>query len=280
MLAPTRQDLDLTNSNAIENYLIEHSPDFLIHTAAKVGGIKANLASPFEFLLSNLLIDGAVFRAADNVGLENFVYIGSSCMYPKQAPQPFRTTSLYNGALEETNEAYALAKLAGAKLAQQAGKQKNKNYRTLVLSNLYGPGDHFNTDNSHLLAAIISKIHAAKVSGDKKVLIGGTGKPRREFTYVSDVSDWIASQISNLENWPEFMNLGVGEDYSVAEFYDRAAKIIGYTGEFGFDPSFADGMQTKLMDSSIAHQKYGWRPSVSIDDGIRMTYEWWRNESN
>ncbi len=280
VLAPARSQLDLTDTGAVESYLITNSPDYVIHTAAKVGGIRANMEAPFEFLLTNMLIDGAVFRAADKVGIENFLYIGSSCMYPKAASQPFKPESLYGGALEETNEAYALAKLAGSKLAQEASRQKKRNYRTLILSNLYGPGDHFNSPNSHLIAAIISKIHAAKQSGDDLVIIGGSGKPRREFTYVYDVSDWIASEISHLDKWPDLMNLGFGTDYSVEEFYQHAARVIDFTGKFKLDPSFADGMPTKLMDSSVAQENFGWSPKVSIDEGIRMTYEWWRNDKN
>lgn len=280
VVAPTHAQLDLTDESKVREFLEDSSPDFIIHTAAKVGGIKANIAEPVEFLLRNMQIDSAVFSACDSVGIENMLYIGSSCMYPRDAAQPFEPSSLFTGRLEQTNEAYAIAKLAGAKLAQLISEKQNRHYKTVVLSNLYGPGDHLNSINAHLLAAIIHKIHIALIQGDRVVQIGGSGLPRREFTFVGDVADWIAKNIDKLANFPPYLNLGAGEDFSVTEFYEKAAKVMGYAGTFVFDTSFPDGMAAKLMNSTPALQSHAWSPIVTLEEGIETTYEWWKNAQN
>lgn len=280
VIAPTRAELELTDEIKVREFLSDARPSHVIHTAAKVGGIKANIAEPFEFLLRNLQIDSTVFSACDHHNINNLLYIGSSCMYPKSASQPFLPESLFTGALEDTNESYALAKLSGSKLAQTISAQKSRTYRTVILSNLYGPGDHFDSVNSHLVAAIISKVSKAKSENLGEIKIGGTGTPRREFTFVNDVADWISDYVDKLDLLPDFLNLGAGLDYSVREYYEITANVLGYFGDFSLDNSFADGMPAKLMDSNNAKSNFNWNPGTSLEKGIAITYEWWTNDRN
>lgn len=277
---PSRGEVDLFDAKQVDEYVNSIKPDLIIHAAAKVGGIKANIASPLEFALDNLKLDSSVFSAALKNNVESFIYIGSSCMYPKDAQQPFQVEHLLQGGLEKTNESYALAKLMGSFLTKYTSQQTQKNYKTLILSNLYGPGDHLGEERSHLLAAVITKVSSAIDAGDEIVKIGGTGTPRREFTYVEDVTDWIAHNLDGIERWPVFMNLGNGTDYSVKEFYETAALVLGFEGRFDLDPSFSDGMPSKLMDSSVASNEFGWRAETDIQSGIAKTYEWWKNAKN
>lgn len=267
----TRADVDLRDPSAVSEVISQVSPDAIIHSAARVGGIGANIAAPAEFLSDNLRIDTNVVSAALHAGVNELVYFGSSCMYPRDYRQPLVETDILMAPLEPTNEGYAIAKIAGAKLCEYTSKQYGVNYRVIIPSNLYGPYDHFGSSASHLVAAALYKAHLAKEAGDETVDVWGDGTARREFTYVGDVAGWVVGNVRNLADWPTMMNLGIGKDYTVREYYEAALRAVGYTAELRFDSSKPAGMAQKLMDSSIAKQ-HGWDPRTDIDEGMGHTY--------
>jgi GDP-L-fucose synthase len=246
----------------------------LIHTAAKVGGIQANIKNPFEFLVSNLSMDINVIQSCISVGIENVLYVGSSCMYPKDYRQPLVETDILAAPLEPTNEGYALAKIAGSKLCDYASESFGLNYRTIIPSNLYGPGDNFNPGSSHLLASVIRKVHEAKVTGSSEIEVWGPGTARREFTYVEDLASWLATSVGEVSNLPGILNLGIGMDYSVDEFYLAAMEAIEFEVQLVHDLSKPEGMKAKLMDSSKARNNNGWDPNTDLLTGLKMTYKW------
>ena len=270
VFAPERAELDLLNQESIALYLAEKGINSIVHCAALVGGIQANIDNPFEYLNTNVRLDSNLMTAALSVNVENFLYMASSCMYPTSASQPIMETELLNGVLEKTNEGYALAKIVGTKSVEAAGKHLN--WRTLVLSNLYGPGDKYDVSNSHLLAAIIRKVSDAKASKTNSIQMWGTGNVRREFTFVTDVADYISRIIFCLDKIPQTMNLGAGIDFSVREYYELVCEVANYNGEIIGDISRPEGMLRKLMDSSIANHK-GWNPKTDIRTGIRITMD-------
>lgn len=272
VIAITRADVDLQHPSAVSEVIGQVAPDAIVHAAARVGGIGANIATPAEFLSDNLRIDTNVVGAALHAGVKDLVYLGSSCMYPRDYRQPLVETDILKAPLEPTNEGYAIAKIAGAKLCQYTSKQYGVNYRVIIPSNLYGPYDHFGSSASHLVAAAIYKAHLAKETGDETVDVWGDGTARREFTYVGDIAGWVVGNIRNLADWPAMMNVGIGEDYSVREYYEAALRAVGYAAELRFDPSIPAGMAQKLMDSSIAKQ-HGWDPRTDIDEGMAHTYK-------
>jgi nucleoside-diphosphate-sugar epimerase len=265
--SPSHSELDLLNQKTTCNYLGENQIDSIIHCAALVGGIQANIANPFEYLNTNIRLDANLMSAALAEKVSNFLYIASSCMYPANTSQPMKENQLLTGEFEKTNEGYALAKIVGTKTVQAVGV--NLNWRTLVLSNLYGPGDKYEIANSHLVAAIIRKVIEAKATNSKYIKMWGTGNVRREFTFVNDVAEYISTIIFRLDKTPQIMNLGSGVDYSVQEYYDLVCEAVHYKGEVISDPSQPEGMLTKLMDSSIANEN-GWRPSTNIKEGIKL----------
>lgn len=267
----TRVDVDLRDATAVSSAIARIAPDVIVHTAARVGGISANIAAPAEFLSDNLRMDTSVIGAALNSGVEDLVYLGSSCMYPRDYRQPLVETDILQAPLEPTNEGYAIAKIAGAKLCAYTSREYGVNYRVIIPSNLYGPHDHFGSPASHLVAAALHKAHLAKQFGDEAIEVWGDGTARREFTYVGDLATWIAARIGHLKNWPEMMNVGLGKDYSVREFYEAALRAVGYQAELRFDPSKPAGMLQKLMDSSLA-KVHGWDPCTDIDQGMVRTY--------
>jgi len=269
----TRNECDLTDHDSTLKLFNDVSPDLIIHSAALVGGIAANISYPFEFLSKNLAIDGSVINAAVDLRIEKLIYIGSSCMYPKNFRQPLKESDLLAAPLEPTNEGYALAKLAGSKLASYAAKEFGLCYRTIIPSNLYGPGDNFLLESSHLVAAAIKKVHEAKVNKESHIEVWGTGKARREFTYISDVAYWLADNLGNICKFPDVMNLGYGSDYTIDEYYEAAQQVVGTDLPLMHDLSKPEGMMQKLMDSSVAKSKYNWNPSTSILDGMKLTYE-------
>lgn len=269
----TRDLVDLRNPMATFNALQETSPNYVIHCAARVGGIQANIDSPADFLLDNIKIDSSILSAAQQLGIKNFVYVGSSCMYPTDFRQPLVESDLLAAPLEETNEGYALSKIVGSKLATYISKQYGMNYKTIIPSNLYGPGDNFDATSSHLVAACLKKALAAKDKHESSILVWGDGKARREFTYVDEVSEWLARALPSIEEWPDAMNLGLGVDFSVAEFHKFALVAAGHQAELVFQPEKPAGMLQKLMDSSIARTRFGWNPKIYPQNGMQLTLE-------
>jgi GDP-L-fucose synthase len=274
-LAPKRQELDLNDSKAIYEYLAKTRPSTIIHCAAVVGGINANILKPADFIMDNVQIDSSLFYAARRLGIPNLIYFGSSCMYPRDSKQPMKEDMILTGALEPTNLGYAIAKIASCKIVESVSKQDGLNWRALILSNLYGPRDNFNPQSSHLVASIIHKLEDALKNKEKKVEIWGRGTSRREFTYVEDVCRFVIENLSNCHEWPSLMNLGSGYDLSVNEYYELIASLMGYEGKFINDISKPDGMPFKRLDSTIA-RNHGWNPNFDLKLGILGTIQWYR----
>ena len=268
----TRADADLRDQSAVRSLFDHIRPDMVLHTAARVGGIAANVADPAGFLMENLQMDANVLSAARDSGAEKFVYFGSSCMYPRDYRQPLVESDVLAAPLEPTNEGYALSKITAARYCQYVSRQYGADYRVIIPSNLYGPHDDFSLDRGHLVAATISKAHRAKVSGARSIDVWGDGTARREFTYVCDLADWLVNHLDSISEWPELMNVGAGEDHSVLDYYTAALAIVGYDCELVTDPSKPSGMHQKLMDSTLA-SGFGWNPSTSLDDGMRESYQ-------
>jgi GDP-L-fucose synthase len=272
-----RKDADLRSRSEFESLLMQFQPDVVIHAAARVGGIQANISRPVEFLAANLQMDSNVITACLDNGVKNLVYLGSSCMYPKDYRQPLVESDLLMAPLEETNEGYALAKIAGSKLCEYATKSMGVNYKTIIPSNLYGPGDNFNPATSHLLASVVRKVLEAKRTGAKEIEVWGSGNARREFTYITDVTNWLAENLGEIENWPDRLNIGAGIDHSVNEFYTVAMAQLDVSAHLKHDLSKPEGMQAKLMDSTIARAKHNWNPITDLATGISATYEWFQS---
>ncbi|MHB9035623.1 MAG: GDP-L-fucose synthase family protein [Armatimonadota bacterium] len=277
LLLRTRQELDLSHGCAVLKFLNEEKPDYVIMCAAKVGGIQANMADPVNFLVENLNINTGVICSALQAGVKRLLYIGSSCMYPRDYKNPLKEEYLLAAPLEPTNEGYALAKITGAKLCEYCNRQFGTNYKTLIPCNLYGPADDFRPASSHLIAAIIDKIHGAKANGEPNVVIWGDGSARREFLYADDLAEYICSCLEHMGQLPDYLNVGYGTDHSVLEYYQMAAEVIGYDGDFVFDTGKPVGMSTKLLDSSRAYG-CGWRPSTTPRDGIKRTYDYYLSQ--
>ena len=273
VLAPSSAELNLIDIDATSEFIADSKPDAVIHCAAVVGGIQANIEGGGRFLTENLVIDHSVIFGARNAGVSDFLYIGSSCMYPANRLEPLQVSDLLSGPLEPTNASYALAKITGAKAVEAFDSVKELNWKTFIASNLYGPGDHFEPTRSHLVAAIISKVQEAKERGDESLIMWGDGKVKREFTYVIDFAEWIAVSISNLERFPSLINVGCGVDFTVQEFYEIAMKELEFDGKLEADLSKPNGNLRKLMDSSVA-RGLGWNPSTSINEGISNTHKW------
>ena len=270
VLAPNRSELNLENSSQTLDYIDRTKPTAIIHTAAKVGGIAANVANPTEFLTQNIEIDRNLLKAAELFKIEKLIYVGSSCMYPMNLTTPMSEKQILSGPLEPTNEGYALAKLVGAKNVQYVAETKGFAWRNLVLSNLYGPHDHFEPDRSHLLAAIIRKVG----SKSRKIMMWGDGSVRREFTFVEDVASFMLTSINHLSEYPNLLNVGIGVDYSVREYYEMVIKAFNLDIKIVNDLSKPIGFQRKLLDVTEA-RKLGWNPQVDIELGIRRTIDWY-----
>lgn len=270
----TRQKVDLMDANKTFDFLSKYDIDLIIHCAAVVGGIQANINGGTKFFTDNVRIDSSVLFASKALGVENLIYIGSSCMYPANIDHPLKENEILTSPVESTNENYALAKIFGARLTTSIGIENNLNWRVFIASNLYGPYDHFETDKSHLLAAVIKKSIEAKEKKDSKIDMWGDGSPKREFTYVTDFADWIFNSSKILNKLPHVLNTGIGKDYSVIEYYDKVLNTIGYSCKVVANKSKANGNMRKLMDSSLAI-KFGWNPKVNIDEGIKKTIDWY-----
>ena len=267
-----RKQLDLANEAAVAEFFEREKPQVVILAAARVGGIKANMDFPVEFLLENLRIQNNVISTAHAHDVQKLLFLGSSCIYPKHAPQPIPETALLSGALEPTNDAYAIAKIAGIKLCQAYAAEYGENYISAMPTNLYGPGDNFNPASSHLLAALLLKAHETKTSGRRQIVVWGTGQPRRELLHVDDMADACVFLLQNYDS-PEIINVGVGDDISVRELAELICDVVGFEGELAFDTSKPDGTPRKLLDTSKLYG-LGWRPKISLRDGIASTYEW------
>jgi GDP-L-fucose synthase len=274
VLHPSSKELDLLDLTKTHLFFKENEPDAVIHCAARVGGIAANISNPYSFLSENLRIDLNTIQAARFQKTKNFLYMGSSCMYPKNSNLPLNEEDLLTGPLEETNKSYALAKLSGAQLVENVARETGLSWRTLILSNLYGPNDHFDSERSHLVAAVINKVFDAKLNNDKTIEMWGTGLARREFTFVQDVADFIVSHIDELSEFPHYMNLGAGEDYSVKEYYDFVLSAFGFDCTIKPRVDLPSGMMRKLMNVKKA-EAFGWNPSTKIEDGLRKTLEFY-----
>jgi GDP-L-fucose synthase len=267
-----RRELDLGDSAAVTNFFAKEKPELVIFAAAKVGGIKANNDQPVEFLLENLNVQNNVIAAAHESGARKLLFLGSSCIYPKHAPQPIPETALLSGPLEPTNEAYAVAKIAGVKLCQAFAREYDANFISAMPTNLYGPNDNFDLETSHVMAALLRKAHEAKKSGARELVVWGTGTPRREFLHVDDCASACLYLLERYDS-PEIINVGCGEDISIRELAELVCDVVGFEGELTWDKTKPDGTPRKLLDVSKL-RALGWTPTIKLRDGIVQTYNW------
>jgi GDP-L-fucose synthase len=272
LAAPSHKELDLLDYISVEHYIRKHEIDFIIHAAGKVGGIQANINEPVRFLLDNLDMGRNIVWAARQCGIKKLINLGSSCMYPRNAVNPLREETILQGELEPTNEGYALAKITIARLCAYISRESSEyQFKTLIPCNLFGRWDKFDAAHSHMIPAVIRKIHDAKMSGSEQVVIWGDGTARREFMYAGDFADCVIQAIHHFDTLPPLMNVGVGFDYSVDEYYRTIADIIGYRGTFEHDLSQPVGMRRKLVD--VERQKnWRWKARTSLIDGVKETY--------
>ncbi len=272
ILTRTRQELDLMDRAAVRVFFETERPDYVVDAAARVGGIAANFEKPVEFLIENLTIQNNVIQAAADFGVTKLLFLGSSCIYPKLAPQPLMEDALLTGPLEPTNDAYAIAKIAGIKLCQAYAREYGKNFISGMPTNLYGPNDNFDLHTSHVLPALIRKVHEAKQGGAKEVSVWGSGTPRREFLHVDDLADACFFLLENYDS-PEIVNIGCGEDVSIKELAETVCEVLGFEGSLVFDTSKPDGTPRKLMNIGRL-LALGWKPRVNLKEGIRDAHEW------
>lgn len=273
----TRDELDLCNQAAVFDFLASEKPDAIVFAAAKVGGIHANNSYPAEFIYQNLSMATNVIHGAYLAGVKRLLFLGSTCIYPKMAPQPMPESCLLSGPLESTNEAYALAKIAGLKMCQHYRHQYGVIYHSAMPTNLYGPGDNYHTENSHVLPALIRRFHEAKQSDAPEVTVWGTGTPRREFLHVDDLAGAIF-HLLQLDSPDDWVNVGWGEDISIAELAELIAKTVGYRGNIVFDASKPNGTPVKRTDTSRINAT-GWKPTIKLTDGLKRTYEDFLNDT-
>lgn len=277
LVVRTRQELDLTEQGAVRSFFDHESINVVLMAAAHVGGIQANNSHPAAFIRDNLLMQDNVIDSAHRTGVGKFVFLGSSCVYPKFAPQPIKEESLLSGPLEPTNEWYAVAKIAGLKMCQAFRREYGFKAICLMPTNLYGPGDNFDLQNSHVLPALIRRIHEAKLRGDAHVTVWGSGKPRREFLHVDDLADATIHMMKNYDA-EELVNIGCGEDVTIRELAELVISVVGYAGNLEFDVSKPDGTPRKLLD--VSRQKsLGWQPRIKLKAGIESTYAWFKEHT-
>jgi GDP-L-fucose synthase len=272
VLTVSREEIDLRRQEQVESWLAKAQPQAIFLTAAKVGGILANATAPAQFLYDNLAIAVNVIDAAAKAGIEKLVYLGSSCIYPKFAPQPISESALLTGALEPTNEWYAVAKIAGLKLCQAYRQQYRCDFISAMPTNLYGPGDNFDLSSSHVVPALIRKAHEAKFSGAAEMVIWGSGTPRREFLHVDDAADALRHLMAHYSG-DTHVNVGSGNDISILELARLIARVVGFTGRISTDSSKPDGTPCKLLDSGML-TSLGWQPKIGLEEGLRSTYRW------
>jgi len=271
--------LDITDQLSVQRFFQQERPDYVILAAAKVGGIHANNTYPAEFIYQNLMIEANVIQAAYQHGVHHLLFLGSSCIYPRLAPQPITEETLLTGPLEPTNEPYAIAKIAGIKLCESYNRQHGCNYWSAMPTNLYGPHDNFDLDNSHVVPALIRKFHEAKINASPKVIVWGSGTPRREFLHVDDLADALVFLMQN-RSQESLLNIGTGSDITIYELAQTICSVIGYEGNIVFDKTKPDGTPRKLLDVSKLNT-LGWRAKISLQNGIASTYQWFlENENN
>ena len=274
----THKELDLTNQEAVRRFFEEEKPEYVFLAAAKVGGIHANNTYPADFIYDNLMIQNNVIKAAHDFKVKKLLFLGSTCIYPKMAPQPIKEEYLLTGALEETNEAYAVAKIAGLEMCKFFKRQYGDNFISCMPTNLYGPNDNFDLKNSHVLPALIRKFHEAKVNNSEVVEVWGTGTPLREFLYVDDMADACVFLMENYEG-EQHVNIGTGEEVSIRELAETVKEVVGFDGELVFNTEMPDGTPRKLTTVDKLHG-LGWKHKVSLDKGIRLAYNWFLENYN
>lgn len=276
IITSTRSELDLTDQHAVNEFFEQEKPEYVFLAAAKVGGILANSTYPAEFIYENLMIEANVIHAAYRTGVKKLLFLGSSCIYPRLAPQPLKEEYLLTGELEVTNEAYAVAKIAGIRLCKHYNQQYGTNFMSVMPTNLYGPNDNFDFETSHVVPALIRKFHDAKTGGNPEVVVWGTGSPRREFLHVDDMADACVYLVENYDaaDIGEFVNIGVGEDITIREFAELVRDVTGYEGKIVYDTSKPDGTPQKLLDVTKLHA-LGWQAKIPLKQGIERTYEWY-----
>ena len=274
----THKELDLTNQEAVRRFFEEEKPEYVFLAAAKVGGIHANNTYPADFIYENLMIQNNVIKAAHDFEVKKLLFLGSTCIYPKMAPQPIKEEYLLTGSLEETNEAYAVAKIAGLEMCKFFKRQYGDNFISCMPTNLYGPNDNFDLKNSHVLPALIRKFHEAKVNDNDVVEVWGTGTPLREFLYVDDMADACVFLMENYDG-EQHVNIGTGEEVSIRELAETVKEVVGFEGELVFNTEMPDGTPRKLTTVDKLHG-LGWKHKVSLDKGIRLAYNWFLENYN
>lgn len=282
ILTARHDDLDLTDQQAVAQYFADHKIDQVYLAAARVGGIHANNTYPANFIYDNLTIQANVIHAAHQHGVQKLLFLGSSCIYPKLAPQPMAESALLTGPLEPTNEPYAIAKIAGIKLCESYNRQYGRDYRSVMPTNLYGPGDNFHPDNSHVIPALMRRLHEAKVRGDAQVAVWGSGNPRREFLHVDDMAAACVHVMElDADTWQQHtqpmmshINVGCGQDVTIRELAQLVAAVVGFQGEIVFDPNQPDGTPRKLLDVARL-DALDWHASISLREGLKATYAWY-----
>lgn len=276
IITRTHAELDLTRQADVEAFFAAEKPEYVFVAAAKVGGIHANATYPADFLLVNLQIECNIISAAYQNGVKKLQFLGSSCIYPRECPQPIKEEYLLTGPLEQTNEGYALAKISGMRMCSYFNRQYGTNYISVMPCNLYGINDNFGLENSHVLPALMRKFHEAKISGAPTVTVWGSGKPLREFLYVDDLADaclYLMNNVDGTNSADDFFNVGYGEDITIAELTNIIKEVVGYEGEIVFDPTKPDGTPRKLTDISRI-KAAGWSPKHTVREGVELTYQW------
>lgn len=271
-------ELDLTRQNDTENFIRNERPEYIFLVAGKVGGILANNTYPAEFIYQNIMIEANVINSAYLYGVKKILFFGSSCIYPRLAKQPMKEEYLLNGKLEPTNEPYAIAKITGIKMCESYNRQYNTNFISVMPTNLYGPGDNFDLQTSHVLPALIRKFHESKINNKPKVILWGTGAPKREFLFVDDLADAVVFLMNNYDTGDidEFVNIGTGEDLTIKELANIIKQVVDYEGKIEWDTSKPDGTPRKLLNVNKLHN-LGWKHSYSLKDGIKKTYLWYKS---
>lgn len=270
----THAELDLTGQQATADFFQRERPDYVFLAAAKVGGIHANNTYPADFIYSNLMVETNIIHAAYRSGVKKLLFLGSSCIYPRLAPQPIKEEYLMTGALEPTNEPYAMAKLAGISMCNAFRRQYGCNFISVMPTNLYGPGDSFDLENAHVLPALIRKFHEAKIADKEAVTLWGTGTPRREFLFVDDLARACVFLMRKYDE-SGIVNIGTGVDHTITELAAKIAAVVGFTGDMVYDVTKPDGMPQKLLDISKIN-RLGWQAETSLEKGLRLTYEWFK----
>jgi GDP-L-fucose synthase len=273
LLLKTRQELDLMDSKKVHDFFMSEKPEYVLDSAAKVGGIKANMTWPAEFLYENLQLQNNLIWSSKEAGVKKFLFLGSSCIYPRDCPQPMKEEYFMQGKPEPTNEAYAYAKITGMKMCEYIYDEFDMKFTSCMPTNIYGENDNFDPETSHVIPSLIHRMHEAKVNNLPEVVIWGTGASRREFLHVDDLADAIVWLLKNYDQ-KQFLNIGTGEDISIKELAEVIKKLVDYQGNLTFDASKPDGMPKKLLDVSKLH-KAGWRHKIKFEDGLARTYEWY-----